>query len=971
MNESLHAKLEPCHQQQLLAYWDQLDDAGRNNLAAQIERIDFALLEKLYRGRNELGNFRELAERASPPPAFRLDTTKNPFTPQQAREEAEKALRAGTVGTILVAGGQGTRLGFDHPKGMYVIGPVSNRTLFQIHVEKIVAASKRYGVKIPLYLMTSPATHEETIAFFKEHKNFGLPEDDLMIFCQGTMPAVDEATGRVLLEAKDRIALSPDGHGGMLAAMEREGVLDDIERRGIKELFYFQVDNPLVDICGREFLGYHLLSNSELSTQVIAKREPLERVGNVVQVDGRLMVIEYSDLPEDVANRRNPDGSLEVWAGSIAVHVFSAAMLRRLAGSAEALPFHLARKKVAHLDERGERVEPNQPNAIKFERFIFDLLPSANNAIVVEIDPQEGFGPLKNASGAAADTPEMVRGMICAQHRRWLQEAGATVGNDTLVEISPLYAIDEEELAGKLPKGTKFEQATYLDAAFRVKKEESTDKADQKTKFKLGDRVRVKRGEAAADYPDVPIGGWAGTITLIDGKVCGIEWSSETLANVPEFYRKRCKRDGFDVGEYYAFAESLLPDSGGPLEMELPENYVATPLSEDDPFDRVRSHFGLTSDDPLPALEEAVERAFYQLLKTKLTFPFAAKRVNWKTERRWEISVVGLCDESHIRQTPDLLCEALLDGQPKKTALSEIEVSDENDPNGLLILDYQYWLDYAYPPETDEEEHGETEQEEFEEDDDDEFDEEDDDEEEDEYDEEGEHADEHEEDFDEEGEHEEEDEEDFDDEFDEDYPDPSAPSHSKKPVERFDDWKEEDAAEEARRKAEREERERIARAERAADEFFHGLAPDFRGETLRVPVRVGRNEPCPCGSGKKFKKCCLEKSSTQAASARSPFPVGTLAFYGPDYSTTTKIVASVFREKGSAPTLKRWVKSHVKADLKVQREIKEFFQLFGVKSIAVSDGNMSCPHEEGKDFPLGGDCPFCPFWKGKQGSGAR
>jgi UDP-N-acetylglucosamine/UDP-N-acetylgalactosamine diphosphorylase len=276
------------------------------------------------------------------------------------------------------------------------------------------------------------------------------------------MPAVEEATGKVLLEAPGRLALSPDGHGGLLAALERAGVLGDIQRRGIEQLFYFQVDNPLVDVCGREFLGCHLQAGSELATQVIAKREPLERVGNVVEVEGRLMVIEYSDLPDEVAHRRNADGTLEIWAGSIAVHLFASAMLRRLAGSAEALPFHLARKKVAYLDATGKSIEPTQPNAIKFERFIFDLLPLAADAIVVEIDPREGFAPLKNASGAAADTPETVQSMMIAQHRRWLEAAGAKVAENAAVEISPFYALDEEELAQKLPKGTRVEKATYF-----------------------------------------------------------------------------------------------------------------------------------------------------------------------------------------------------------------------------------------------------------------------------------------------------------------------------------------------------------------------------------------------------------------------------------------------------------------------------------------------------------------------------
>jgi UDP-N-acetylglucosamine/UDP-N-acetylgalactosamine diphosphorylase len=484
--EQLLAALRPFGQEHLLAFWDRLDENGQESLARQIEAIDFALVRRLFDGRNRQGNVSELASRAEPPPAFRLNTAQNPFSPQQSRQRAVESLAAGQIGVVLVAGGQGTRLGFDHPKGMFPIGPVSHKTLFQIHVEKITAAARRYGVRIPLYLMTSPATHDETVAFFASHGRFGLPEEDLFVFCQGTMPAVDAQNGCVLLEAPGRIATSPDGHGGMLAALLRTGALDDIERRGIRHLFYFQVDNPLVDICGQEFVGYHLLSQSELSSQVIAKREPLERVGNVVQVDGRLMVIEYSDLPDAAANRRNADGSLAIWAGSIAVHAIDAALLRRMAGSGTGpffgeksrsagktsaenmdlsffgLPLHIAHKKVAHIDAAGNHIDPSQPNAIKFERFIFDLMPQAANAIVVEVDPALAFAPLKNASGAKDDTPESVRSQLSALHRGWLRQAGAEVADNAAVEISPLYALDAEELSAKVPPGTRIVKPTYF-----------------------------------------------------------------------------------------------------------------------------------------------------------------------------------------------------------------------------------------------------------------------------------------------------------------------------------------------------------------------------------------------------------------------------------------------------------------------------------------------------------------------------
>jgi UDP-N-acetylglucosamine/UDP-N-acetylgalactosamine diphosphorylase len=366
------------------------------------------------------------------------------------------------VGVILVAGGQGTRLGFDHPKGMFPIGPISGRSLFQIYVEKILAAGRRHGVRIPLYLMTSPATHKKTKAFFSRHHNFGLEAEDLIIFRQGTMPAVDAASGRVLLERPGQIALSPDGHGGTLAALARSGALADIQQRGLRHLFYFQVDNPLVDVCGAEFVGCHLLTDSEMSTQVVAKQHPKDQLGNVVQVDGRLQVIEYSDLPDDVAERRNADGSLEIWAGSIAVHMFAVDFLRRMAAAADALPFHIAHKKVAYIGRAGRLVKPKKTNAIKFERFIFDLMPSAARAIVVEVDPQEAFAPLKNASRAATDTPEWVRAQMVAQHRRWLRRAGAEIDDGVAVEICPLWALDAEETAAKIKPGTRIAEATYF-----------------------------------------------------------------------------------------------------------------------------------------------------------------------------------------------------------------------------------------------------------------------------------------------------------------------------------------------------------------------------------------------------------------------------------------------------------------------------------------------------------------------------
>ncbi len=459
--------LTPWGQEHLLAFWDELPPTDRCVLAAQIRSIDFQQIARLYRDATAgLDRSHEdtasLARRAEPPPAIRLGDANPKFSLDDAVRRGAAALRGGKLGVVLVAGGQGTRLGFDHPKGLYPIGPVSGVTLFQILFEKLIAVNRRYEVRIPLYLMTSPATHEETADALVRHERFGLAADDLHVFCQGTMPAVDAATGQLLLEEEGRLALSPDGHGGMLAALDKCGALADIRQRGLEQLFYMQVDNPLVEVCDPAFIGYHLLAGSELSTQVVAKRTPLDRVGNVVSVDGKLRIIEYSDLPDDAAQARNSDGSLKLWAGNIAVHVFDVAFLVRMSQGDNRLPFHVARKKVAHVDSSGRVIEPREPNAIKFEQFIFDLLPAAQNAIVVEVDEATSFAPLKNAPGETRDSPETVKAQIAALHRTWLREAGAMVDDNTAVEISPLFALDANELRGRIKSGLRVKQATYF-----------------------------------------------------------------------------------------------------------------------------------------------------------------------------------------------------------------------------------------------------------------------------------------------------------------------------------------------------------------------------------------------------------------------------------------------------------------------------------------------------------------------------
>jgi len=462
VREQLLAKLAVHSQQHLIAFWDELGAADRRRLAAQIDAVDFAQIDRLFRQGTNHEDWETLASRASPPAAIRLGGHDRADDSHAGRQAGAAALAAGKVGTLLVAGGQGSRLGFPHPKGMFPIGPVSHASLFQIHFEKVLATRRRYGAPVPVYLMTSPANHGETIAYLQQQNYFGLPAEEVVVFCQAAMPAVDAGTGKLLLADRGRLFLSPDGHGGVVAALRASGAADDVRARKLECLFYLQVDNPLAPVCDPELIGAHLRAGSELTTLVVAKQTPWDRVGNVVSIDGQLRIIEYIDLPDAAAVRRTPAGSLTFWAGSIAIHLFSAAFLERVIGQDESLPFHVSKKRVPHIDGRAQPVEPAAPNALKFERFVFDLLPAARHAIAIEVDRHRVFAPLKNATGADSDSPEWVHQQMVRLHRGWLEAAGATVAGDVAVEISPLWALDGDQLTARIEPGLHVTEATYF-----------------------------------------------------------------------------------------------------------------------------------------------------------------------------------------------------------------------------------------------------------------------------------------------------------------------------------------------------------------------------------------------------------------------------------------------------------------------------------------------------------------------------
>jgi len=357
------------------------------------------------------------------------------------------ALRDGRVALFTVAGGQGTRLGYDGPKGTFRVTPVKGRSLFEVFALKIRAAGRRYGRPLHWFIMTSHQNHEATVAFFDENRRFGLDPARVHFFLQGRMPAVD-FSGRILLETQDSLALSPDGHGGSLRALERSGGLDLMKSEGVDTVSYFQVDNPLVRCIDPAFIGWHLIRGSEMSSKAVLKAYPEEKLGHFCILRGKLVVIEYSDLPVSYQMERDPAGQLRYGGGSIAIHVLDRDFIHGMARGSGGLPFHRADKKIATVDAQGHPVKPSKANGVKFELFVFDALPFARKPVVIETDRASDFSPVKNAEGV--DSPATCRADQMRQFARWLRAAGAAVPVDPTglpqftLEISPLFGYDEE-----------------------------------------------------------------------------------------------------------------------------------------------------------------------------------------------------------------------------------------------------------------------------------------------------------------------------------------------------------------------------------------------------------------------------------------------------------------------------------------------------------------------------------------------
>lgn len=430
----LSERLAQHGQEHVLADIDNLDADRREALLARLAAIDW----------NELAHPAEPVSPDDVGPSRVVTLAERGERAAELRAAGEQALADGAVAVLMVAGGQGTRLGFSGPKGCYEVGAHSGKSIYQIQAEKVLALSRRVGKPVPFLVMTSPATDAETRSYFSVNEHFGLADEQVRFFSQGTVPSLAD-DGRALFAEAGVLLENPDGHGGCFQALLRSGELARLRRENIRQVVYIQVDNILAPVDDPELIGLAEVEQADVVTKVLEKAHPDEKVGHLVKVAGRDRIVEYTELTPEQTRLTFDDGSLIFRWGSPAMHCWSVAFFARLEDADFTLPLHRSSKPLkAWVDGAIQEVK-----GWKSERFIFDLVPEADVSLGLELDRTIEFAPVKNAEGN--DSPDTAREIASEMWAGWLRDAGVAVelGAGQLIEISPLYAATAESFAAK------------------------------------------------------------------------------------------------------------------------------------------------------------------------------------------------------------------------------------------------------------------------------------------------------------------------------------------------------------------------------------------------------------------------------------------------------------------------------------------------------------------------------------------
>ncbi|XP_056601529.1 UDP-N-acetylhexosamine pyrophosphorylase-like protein 1 [Triplophysa dalaica] len=491
--EEAKATLESVGQSHALQFWAELSEDERSALLEEIAQLEPKELLEHCRAAVAAASRHSTAD-------VRLDARMEPVatefigsvrksdkeTLQMWNDEGLLQISQNRVAVLLLAGGQGTRLGVSYPKGMYNVGLPSGKTMYQIqaeHIQKVQElANEKHGClcTVPWYIMTSEFTLGPTEKFFKDYAYFGLCPSNVVMFEQRMIPAIG-FDGKIILEKKNKIAMAPDGNGGLYRALVDNKVLEDMERRGVEYLHVYCVDNILVKLADPFFIGFCVNKGADCGAKVVNKAYPAEPVGVVCRVDGLYQVIEYSEIQPETAELRDPGGELLFSAGNICNHFFTRRFLQEVTTNYEGqLKQHVAIKKVPFVDGEGNLVKPTKPNGIKMEKFVFDVFPFSKKFVAFEVLREDEFSPLKNADGAPLDTPTTARRSLLSQHYRWVLAAGGNFTDEqdksitskhsmaqneeppAICEISPLVSYCGEGLE-KLLKQKNLKSPFYLD----------------------------------------------------------------------------------------------------------------------------------------------------------------------------------------------------------------------------------------------------------------------------------------------------------------------------------------------------------------------------------------------------------------------------------------------------------------------------------------------------------------------------
>ena len=364
-----------------------------------------------------------------------------------------EAIGRGEVAALVLAGGQGTRLGFSGPKGIYNIGLPSSRSLFQMLSERLVklrklAAKGDEMSSLPLYIMTSPINHEETIRYFEKKSFFGLSKDGVYFFKQGMLPCFTNE-GKIIMETPSKVAMAPDGNGGIYPSLKNSGMLEDMSKRGIKYLHVFSIDNALTRPADPVFMGYCISKEADCGNKVVWKADAHEKVGVIAEKGGKSCVVEYSDITKEMAERTDEDGRLSFGAGNICNHFYTLDFIVNAVLPNLGNMYHIARKKIPFYDDKPkETVKPESNNGIKLESFIFDVFPLSKRMAVLDVVREEEFAPVKNAPGSPTDSADTARSYLSALAKKWVKEAGGILKGevDSICELSSLTSYGGEGL---------------------------------------------------------------------------------------------------------------------------------------------------------------------------------------------------------------------------------------------------------------------------------------------------------------------------------------------------------------------------------------------------------------------------------------------------------------------------------------------------------------------------------------------